>query len=511
MSDIKTFNINSSPYGVDFSPLYRGIVTSGALADAKQTGFFFLSSGNTYSDSPISSGITAVLLVYNISGTPTGNLRQQTLITLPNSGAGFQYGMYTRYIQSNGTALAWKKIGADQTNALAYKGLGNTLSALSEVAETGVLFISSSYTLSDSPLPSGVGGMLITINAGGPRIQFVTGNTSGDSVIFMRFISSGGAVGAWYDIGIDRNDLFGYKGQSSALSPASVADITQSGFFFVSASQGLTDMPISGQGGLLEVINLSGGVIIQKFYCTNLAGYPEFTRYKPSSGSFGAWRVMGENAPSVAKWVAFGDSITEGIGGSAGDPYVKRIAFQKGYNLTNKGAGGTGYIKVHEDGTATEQMSAFDFTGYDLCTIAYGTNDWRESCALGTAADAAGTNTVCAALKKCVEIAMTSNDAMKIIVILPFNRVRVSSAFTPTPSIDTNWCYGVRNTEGYTLSEMCDALIDTCKTLGVQYIDSRTESPINVYNIDTLLADELHPSDIGNLMIARNYADKITY
>lgn len=127
--------------------------------------------------------------------------------------------------------------------------------------------------------------------------------------------------------------------------------------------------------------------------------------------------------PAVTKWMAMGDSITQGMYSIAGEGltdsesnaditgnYVAWAAYLKGYEVDNKGIGGTGWIKrgggstsrklnaieqiYHRKGTDQdgnevdiidflgsypEVPYVIDFSGIDLLTVMFGINDWKGS------------------------------------------------------------------------------------------------------------------------------------
>ena len=59
----------------------------------------------------------------------------------------------------------------------------------------------------------------------------------------------------------------------------------------------------------------------------------------------------------------------------------------------------------------------------------------------------------------------------------------------------------------YDQKQWCDAAIDVCGYLGVEYLDLRTI--INLYDVSTLLFDGLHPKAIGMSAIAKAVIHKL--
>ena len=221
------------------------------------------------------------------------------------------------------------------------------------------------------------------------------------------------------------------------------------------------------------------------------------------SGSVSTWESL--THPYFPNWYALGDSITYGtysiIGGSQGaghtdKNYVSLIAKYNGYNVTNLGEGGMGYLHTGNTTgkTAKDIVDENSFADADLITIALGVNDWGHF-NFGTVSDATA-NTVCGSLKYCIETIMTKRPLCKLIVISPFNNFRHGGTYSTDYALGYNRGFG-------TLQDLIDSIESVCNYYNVQFLDVTNTGAINRQNISTVLGDGLHPTIEGYGLIAK--------
>lgn len=242
-------------------------------------------------------------------------------------------------------------------------------------------------------------------------------------------------------------------------------------------------------------------------------------------------RISALENPGI-NWIALGDSITEGFYSIYNEEiedneshraedkaYAAVVARLKGFNLTNKGVGGSGWLKrgstqapklnAREQIDATNEDGSYvlDFTPYDLCTIAWGVNDWKGKENLGSFEDGLNpeTESVYANMRYCLETIQRRNPNMKIIVIGPVN-CRVGTGNTD----ENNYAIGY-TFNGKTLDDFCDALKHVCEYYGIEYIDMLHTGVINRLNIVELLPDKVHPSLEAHVLIGKELAGKISF
>ena len=234
-------------------------------------------------------------------------------------------------------------------------------------------------------------------------------------------------------------------------------------------------------------------------------------------------------------YLALGDSITEGYYSVPEDEtddtesiragensYVEVLARLKGFNLTNKGVGGSGWLKRGSTQApklnAREQIDALnedgtykiDFTKYDLCTLCWGVNDWKGLENLGSFEDGLNpeVESVYSNIRYCIETILQRNPNLKLIVISPVNSRRDTSA-RPS-SADINWGIGYEF-NGKTLEDFFVAIKEVCEYYGVEFIDMLHNSVINRVNAETLLPDKVHPSLEAHILMGKELAGKIKY
>lgn len=223
---------------------------------------------------------------------------------------------------------------------------------------------------------------------------------------------------------------------------------------------------------------------------------------------------------SGAVWYALGDSITEGymsaIDSSASSGYkswkatserwVDYVAQLNGYQLTNKGVGGTGYVQGTNNARA--QVDNIDFSGCDLVTLAYGVNDWKYTGnTIGTLDDDIATGgTMVSNLRYIIKKILTDNPYCKIFVITPINCRTLGS-------YDTNWGidYAGDHSSGGSLENIFTAIKSVCEYHGIEMIDMTHSSVVNRENIRTALADYVHPTAECHRVMGYELARKIKF
>lgn len=198
-------------------------------------------------------------------------------------------------------------------------------------------------------------------------------------------------------------------------------------------------------------------------------------------------------------WYAFGDSITQGYysenGSLAGVTvmgYPTYAALENGWKLYNLGVGGSGYIK---DSTslskpnAKGQMENINFSDCDICTLAFGVNDWHYNQVIGTVDDDPSDGTTMASnMKWCIEKIMTDNPLCRLNIILPMNCSTYGGDF------DSDWGLGCAFSTSGTLQHVIDVIKGIAEYYHLPYIDQSNSGIANRYNIQAVLNDGIHPA-----------------
>lgn len=204
---------------------------------------------------------------------------------------------------------------------------------------------------------------------------------------------------------------------------------------------------------------------------------------------------------SRAVWYAIGDSITYGLYSTSttdyhqpviGQRWVDYVAKHNGYQLTNLGVSGSGFVTGTTFRTIVDRN---DFSNVDLVTIMLGINDWKNEAAVdkvGTINDNPATGgTIMSELRYGLEKIIEDNPYCKIILITPIN-AKIGSRGTES----TNWAYGFSGsiTPAGSLKNFSDKLKEVCEYYGIQVVDMTNSSVVNRKSITTVLPDGIHPN-----------------
>lgn len=223
--------------------------------------------------------------------------------------------------------------------------------------------------------------------------------------------------------------------------------------------------------------------------------------------------LLNGNVIKRAKWLALGDSITEGYYSKSDGSFV--LDSQKGwahhvseinnYKLTNKGIGGSGFVRVATNDrpyNAVQLIDMLDLSDYNLVTIAWGVNDWKYNMALGTWEESTPKDgTIFGNMKYVVEKIISSNPLAKIVMITPINCKQGDES--------TNWGIGHAYPNNGTLEDIFNAIKRCCEYYCIELIDMTHTSIVNRKNIGSLLFDNVHPSELAHIMMARELSRKI--
>ena len=211
--------------------------------------------------------------------------------------------------------------------------------------------------------------------------------------------------------------------------------------------------------------------------------------------------VQKSPSASGAVWYAIGDSITYGLYSTSateysqpvvGQRWVDYVAQYNGYELTNLGVSGSGFVTGTTFRTIVDRN---DFSGVDIVTIMLGINDWKNESAVslvGTMDDDISTGgTIVSELRYGLEKIITDNPYCKIILITPIN-AKIGSRGTE----GSNWAYGFSGTitPCGSLKNFSDKLKEVCEYYGIQVIDMTNSSVVNRKSIISVLPDGIHPN-----------------
>ena len=162
----------------------RGVLaTNTDLDTVKNSGCYVLDSGNTYTNSPITTGIAGVLLVF----ASTANTVTQIAIQ-----SGNVTDMYARNSRLGAFTYSWSAIGFS-------RGILANNTDLNDVNFTCSKVLNSSYTYSNCPLPNGSAGTLLVFRSTENTIlQMVISVV--DAKVFVRTSLAGVFSYVWREI-----------------------------------------------------------------------------------------------------------------------------------------------------------------------------------------------------------------------------------------------------------------------------------------------------------------------
>lgn len=151
-------------------------------------------------------------------------------------------------------------------------------------------------------------------------------------------------------------------------------------------------------------------------------------------------------------------------------------------------------------------MKAVDYSGLDILTIGYGTNDFTGNNQIDNADNPLDTSTVCGALRYSIETLLTAYPNLRIFVLLPTYRFWIDSA-----NAYTDDAFNHANDLGKTLIEYIDAIAETAKDYNVPVIDNFAELGINKFNRQQYfpVTDGTHHNENGRKLIAKHLAHNL--
>lgn len=235
-------------------------------------------------------------------------------------------------------------------------------------------------------------------------------------------------------------------------------------------------------------------------------------------------KASSEAIRSGARWYALGDSITQGwtsavddsadygyrqfLNTNVAERWVNIVAKKNGYELTNHGIGGTGYLRSTETTMNARQLAdTLDFSQCDFVTLAYGVNDWKYAVNIGSMDDdIENGGSMVANMRYVIKKILADNPLCKIFVITPINCKSLGT-------YDTNWGinYSGSASNGLGLEDIFALQKAVCDYHGIELLDMTHSSIVNRENIRDLLADSVHPTVEGHKLMARELSAKINF
>lgn len=194
--------------------------------------------------------------------------------------------------------------------------------------------------------------------------------------------------------------------------------------------------------------------------------------------------------------VSYGDSITNAGGYQ---PYVTARLQLSSY--VNRGVSGRPMSDAAGgNGTVTTILANSDHAGYNIVTIAAGTNDFKLNVpigVLGTWASALDRNTFFGAYRTALDYILNQNPLARVVLCTPLKRN--NAAYTDEST----------NTAGHKLRDYVQAIRDVAAMYGLPVCDWYADSGFNERTLFTYTNDGLHPNAIGQARLGRFMGDYI--
>lgn len=203
------------------------------------------------------------------------------------------------------------------------------------------------------------------------------------------------------------------------------------------------------------------------------------------------------------KITILGDSVTVGIG-STGDNtgYAKRLGDILGCEIENKGQNGTVFVTGAKQASGADAVSRInDVTAYsgvtDYFIVALGANDWTlsnygDKIQLGELGSS-DTSTIYGAVNYYAKTLKQKFEGTDTKIYFSTPTVSATVGGTSPSS---------KNDLGYTLRDICNAIIETCETYDIPTFDMNLLSGITQSNFQTNMKDGVHPNDNGHQLMA---------
>lgn len=197
-----------------------------------------------------------------------------------------------------------------------------------------------------------------------------------------------------------------------------------------------------------------------------------------------------------------GDSITEGYGVNESQNVYHQIIKEK-YKLAHAYNYGISGTRLARQTTPSEECPRNDLffemrsnimqPKADVIIVFGGTNDYAHGDAFLGAADSEDVFTFCGAVNSLINKLKKDFPNAKIVFMTPLHRIEETTPSKPEEKI---------------LEDYANAILNICKTRGIDVIDLFGINPLDPYDT-SLVPDGLHPNDKGHKIMADVIAEEL--
>lgn len=322
------------------------------------------------------------------------------------------------------------------------------------------------------------------------------------SEMYARWVhKSTASAGSWIRINAetDWTNVLNLKGQGGVTD----SKLLPVGFFNCNTSW-YTDLTEELGTNKIGVLFVYGNPTNQHYQMFIQETGDIYLRWVNADGtSAGTFNHISKSFTRTNRYFSFGDSRVYGYLAGSGDQsqyrYPKFIADQMGMSFSNYAISGSGLFARNGHQAAIDVVQGVSsLSEATLITIEWGVNDYEQP--LGTYEDTTDA-TWCGRLYQVISYIMETAPNACLVVI--------GSANTAEGTFANGWGYGVQTQGGaWSLGKLIDEEAKLCAKYHVPFI-SGYDSPVNDFNIEELMPDDLHYLDQGYLMRSRYLLGKI--
>lgn len=374
-----------------------------------------------------------------------------------------------------------------------------------DVIEDGIYCISGGTSYTNAPnIPSGY--LRVFRFQSGIITQIAW--TLDASIMYSRRLLSGSWSG-WVETGASNIYSVTEKFMGTLATGSDLDSVAAGTTYALDSTSTYSNCPVaSGIVRTLRFSKSSSNIIIQVIYTFN---HKVLMRHKINS--WARWTtVTGQNIADG--YYAFGDSITYGqIGGASGQSaynYPVMVGRNLGLKTYNEAVGGQGLIKDW-DYIHTNYINNLDMSDAVLITIGWAYNDsgYYPSLNFGSYADT-GSTTFIGKYFTIMKEFQQKCPLAQIVLITGYGYPDGSINPTVKPTLVDQFTHEYTFADGQkSIKEIYDELEKMANSHGWPCVNQSKGTAINQYNVDEMIGDQIHPTNIGYKFYGNHIAGRV--